>query len=977
MEMIKSFCQMPLVLAVALHCGQLQAAAEHADVPAATGIKLMLKSSEQESKLVSAQHVSAMGTWSLAYSSDHLTVVKSLDSVAATYSSSDLSVPSIEAIWTDKSRNQVWLQSPTSLKVFQLGNDGKLTFLAGMNLSATEIHLSADFGGLLIKTTNVAEYQLMLLDRNSNSFASQGAFTVPAHLSSILLDLKNLLVLTGHESTETTLDVLNVFSLDANTATLTSRGSLTGLTASWTGSKGTLHDILAKQSGGYVVVHSRGMTYVSLDPVSQLPQLGVEYLQPFTKDSVSVISGDVASILQDKVLYNIDHHVTTGFDFISKYPLDGLADKNPLSVDGGKVYTVRSGVVTSHAISAVDKDAKSLIVGASQLYLPVALDAASGRNLQLPGGELVLLGDNAVSVMRIDSNEKLRQTQHYQHNTNFTDSNRLHLLAASEKSFYALADKQLFAFQLSDSGKLTLTGQSQLPGTENASEITVLGANSQFMLHSTSAGAVGLYRLTANGPVLLTNVQLTSAPCMQALANAVLTDKSAYILSRNGCISQVSLESASLGMVKAHTVTASPNARLELSAGYLVVRDVTAGSSQIARLGAAGEPVWLPAQTDVWKNQQTAFSFGGRFHLTSAGDQQAQIYETAQADGRLLSAVNLTAQVPQVNSGLLVGQYLLLQDQASQDRLDIFSINRRPVLQSAPAVARVNQGVASSVDLAGSVIDEDQDPITYRTAGQSNVTVLSNGTVQFPATLAAVNGEVALTAEDNNGFSVSLTLPYIVNKSPVSSGNTVYTVNQGADFLIDLKQNVSDPEGHTIRFESLNKTLTISETGMLSGKFADVAARKDQIRLTDQLGAVSVVEVTVQVNAAPSFSGTSSYSMTEKSNFTLDLTSLFKDAENQKLTFSATGLPAGLQLNADGQISGQATAVGTFAVQVKATDSAGASGSQTLNFTVNAAPVTPPPVTPPTQNQGGSGGSSAPWALAALALACLGRRRKS
>ena len=56
-------------------------------------------------------------------------------------------------------------------------------------------------------------------------------------------------------------------------------------------------------------------------------------------------------------------------------------------------------------------------------------------------------------------------------------------------------------------------------------------------------------------------------------------------------------------------------------------------------------------------------------------------------------------------------------------------------------------------------------------------------------------------------------------------------------------------------------------------------------------------------------------------------------AAGQTLTFSATGLPAGLAIAANGTISGTATAGGTSTVTVTATDGTGAAGSTTFVWT--------------------------------------------
>ncbi|MDH6123734.1 putative Ig domain-containing protein [Kitasatospora sp. GP82] len=58
-------------------------------------------------------------------------------------------------------------------------------------------------------------------------------------------------------------------------------------------------------------------------------------------------------------------------------------------------------------------------------------------------------------------------------------------------------------------------------------------------------------------------------------------------------------------------------------------------------------------------------------------------------------------------------------------------------------------------------------------------------------------------------------------------------------------------------------------------------------------------------------------------------------ASGQTLTYSATGLPAGLSISSSGLISGTPTTAGTSTVTVKATDTTGASGSASFSWTVS------------------------------------------
>lgn len=60
-------------------------------------------------------------------------------------------------------------------------------------------------------------------------------------------------------------------------------------------------------------------------------------------------------------------------------------------------------------------------------------------------------------------------------------------------------------------------------------------------------------------------------------------------------------------------------------------------------------------------------------------------------------------------------------------------------------------------------------------------------------------------------------------------------------------------------------------------------------------------------------------------------------AAGQALTYTATGLPAGLSIGSDGLISGTPTATGTYIVTITATDTTGAAGSASFTWTISSA----------------------------------------
>ena len=82
-------------------------------------------------------------------------------------------------------------------------------------------------------------------------------------------------------------------------------------------------------------------------------------------------------------------------------------------------------------------------------------------------------------------------------------------------------------------------------------------------------------------------------------------------------------------------------------------------------------------------------------------------------------------------------------------------------------------------------------------------------------------------------------------------------------------------------------------------------------------------------------------------------------ASSQVLSYSATGLPAGLSISAKGLITGTPTTAGSYSVTVTAKDTTGASGSATFTWTVSS--VSGCPARQLLGNPGFETGSAAPW----------------
>ena len=92
-------------------------------------------------------------------------------------------------------------------------------------------------------------------------------------------------------------------------------------------------------------------------------------------------------------------------------------------------------------------------------------------------------------------------------------------------------------------------------------------------------------------------------------------------------------------------------------------------------------------------------------------------------------------------------------------------------------------------------------------------------------------------------------------------------------------------------------------------------------------------------------------------------------ASGQTLTYSATGLPAGLSISSSGLISGTPTTAGTSSVTVTATDTTGASGSASFTWTISSTTGGGCTAQQLLGNPGFETGSISPWTSSAGVLA--------
>ncbi|MEV4314924.1 glycoside hydrolase family 6 protein [Actinocrispum sp. NPDC049592] len=203
----------------------------------------------------------------------------------------------------------------------------------------------------------------------------------------------------------------------------------------------------------------------------------------------------------------------------------------------------------------------------------------------------------------------------------------------------------------------------------------------------------------------------------------------------------------------------------------------------------------------------------------------------------------------------------------------------------------------------------------------------------------------------------------VTNAYPPVTGGTgsVSVTNPGSqtsvvNTAVSLRITATDTAGGTLAFSATGLPAGLSinaSTGLISG--------------TPTATGTSAVTVTAKDSTGPSATASFSWTVTPPGSNTVTVTNpggqsttvgtavslqiqATDSAAGQTLTYSATGLPAGLSINAStGLISGTPTTAGTSSVTVTAKDSTNSSGSASFSWT-----VTP---------SNGGGGCSAAYAI--------------
>ncbi len=212
----------------------------------------------------------------------------------------------------------------------------------------------------------------------------------------------------------------------------------------------------------------------------------------------------------------------------------------------------------------------------------------------------------------------------------------------------------------------------------------------------------------------------------------------------------------------------------------------------------------------------------------------------------------------------------------------------------------------------------------------------------------------------NFNYSGTHTPASSVTCTPAGSSNTgnTVTVTQPANQTSKVgtaitpvqAQATDSASGQTLTFTAtgLPAGLSISSSGQITGTPTTQGTSSVTVTATDGTGAHGSATFTWVVNTNGNIVTVTNPGAQNGTVGTAVSTQIqaTDSASGQTLTFTATGLPAGLSISSSGLISGTPTATTTSSVTVTAKDSTGASGMVTFTFTIGTGNTGPHPTDP-------------------------------
>ncbi len=253
--------------------------------------------------------------------------------------------------------------------------------------------------------------------------------------------------------------------------------------------------------------------------------------------------------------------------------------------------------------------------------------------------------------------------------------------------------------------------------------------------------------------------------------------------------------------------------------------------------------------------------------------------------------------------------------------------------------SNVSGSAISNLTITGSHDTTNGNSVTYSATGLPAGLSISSGGVVSGTPTTACACSVTVTATDSEALTATTSFTWNIT-------NTVSVANPGAKSSVTgtaitpVTDSATDSQsGATLTWSAtgLPAGLSISSsTGTISGTPTTAGSSPVTVKATDGAGYSGTASFTWTVTNTVAVANPGTQSSLSGTAITPVTDSATDTQSGATLTWSATGLPAGLSISSStGTISGTPTTAGSSSVTVKATDGAGFSGTASFTWTIS------------------------------------------